>query len=88
MHAKRVVHTGANIHEGGVNAGFTIPAYHVGIAGAVKKEPAIPANSHTTMEMISRRTFLRGICFSISNHRGIATKKAVIVTAFRYCELS
>jgi hypothetical protein len=46
MRIYRVVQTGAKIHDGGVNAGLTRPAYHPGIAGIVTSDPIKPASRH------------------------------------------
>ena len=53
IRAKSVVQTGAKSQLGGANSGLTKPAYQVGMAGAVKNEPTIPANSQTTIAKIS-----------------------------------
>src|ERR1051326_5288227 len=51
--ANRVVQTGPNTHDGGLNDGLIIPAYHVGIEGAENTEPTIPASSQTTIAVRS-----------------------------------
>jgi len=54
---KREIQTGAKIQLGGVNNGFFIAAYHVGIEGVVKKEPRIPATWQITSEAMSLNAF-------------------------------
>lgn len=54
----RVVQTGPNTHPGGLRKGFCKVAYQTGIAEIVKKEPIIPANSHTTTQIISFKKLL------------------------------
>jgi len=44
MSVKRVTHTGAKTHLGGVKKGFFKDTYQVGIAGVVKTDPTIPAS--------------------------------------------
>lgn len=39
----KIVHTGPNIQDGGLNEGLTKAAYQVGIAEKVNSEPIIPA---------------------------------------------
>jgi len=45
MRKYKIVQTGPNIQLGGLNAGFTSPAYQIEIAEIVKTEPITPANS-------------------------------------------
>jgi hypothetical protein len=43
MRINRLIQTGLNIQLGGVKKGLLKVAYHVGIAGVVKREPKKPA---------------------------------------------
>jgi hypothetical protein len=56
-----VVQTGPNNQFGGVSTGFIKPAYQVGIADIVEKEPATPASNGIAIQMI-RRTGERSEC--------------------------
>ena len=49
----KVVQTGAKIQFGGLNAGLLIPAYHVLMEGAVKREPNSPAAWQIKMETMN-----------------------------------
>lgn len=60
-----VIQTGPNIQLGGLNAGFLIAAYQVGIEDEVKIEPIMPASWHTTSEIMSFVQFIEG-----NNHAG------------------
>ena len=53
--AKRAVHTGLNIQEGGLSSGFIMSAYQPSTEGTVKIEPTIPADSDITIARISLR---------------------------------
>src|SRR3989344_4128654 len=56
----KIVQTGPNIQAGGLSAGFTIPAYQVGMDGTVNSEPATPASPETAMAITSlERLFSR-----------------------------
>lgn len=52
---KSVVQTSPNTELGGVNDGFLMAAYQVGIEGVVKSEPINPANWQAAIQMISFR---------------------------------
>src|SRR4030042_4989534 len=58
--AYRMVQTGAKTQVGGLNGGLASPAYQPGMDGIVKKEPIIPASSHTkTKTKIPKAFFMR-----------------------------
>lgn len=55
MNKYNTTQTGPKSQLGGLNAGFSRVAYHVGIWGIVKNEPTTPASSHTAMLRTNRQ---------------------------------
>lgn len=54
----KVIQTGPNSQLGGVKKGLFNVAYQVGIDEAVKIEPMAPASCESTIEDISKGTFV------------------------------
>ena len=57
--ANNVVHTGPNIHDGGLRVGLAIPAYQPAMDGVVNTEPIIPASSETEIATMSLRMLVK-----------------------------
>src|SRR5665647_1656343 len=64
INAERAVQTGAKTQLGGFRGDFVSPAYQPGTAGAVKRDPMIPAPSQISTAANSLRPFFMTVSLS------------------------